>query len=337
MPARKIGLVHPPLESFASGGNVYNRRLLELAGGSSAVLTSLPCRENGVPAGAWDLLAWDSLLLGRVARIAGERVALLLHYLPSLDPSLDSSERRALEIVENRALRRSDFAITTGRSVADAVAARWPDKRTFLCEPGVSEGFSPRYQARPALQPVKLLTVAHLLPAKGHGHLLEILQRLQHRSWHWDLAGDCTLSPVTFRQLRDQAALAGLSDRMTWHGALPQERIAELMVESDLLVAPSVFEGYGMAVAEAAAAALPVVGNRVGAAGQLIEHGVTGFLARAGDWNSFARHLQMLLEDATLRAAFRRNLRRVPVRSWDRTLADFQAACETMLTPEVVV
>ena len=50
-----------------------------------------------------------------------------------------------------------------------------------------------------------------------------------------------------------------------------------------------------------------------------------------GDWDSFRGYLQMLLEDAALRASFRDNLRHAAVRGWDRTLADFRAACETML------
>jgi glycosyltransferase involved in cell wall biosynthesis len=119
---------------------------------------------------------------------------------------------------------------------------------------------------------------------------------------------------------------------MTLHGALPQEDVAALMAESDLLISPSTFEAYGMVVAEAAAAGLPVLSNRVGAAEQLIAHGVTGFLASNGDWDGFARYLELLLADAALRAVFRDNLRHAAVRGWDRTLADFQTACETMLT-----
>ena len=99
------------------------------------------------------------------------------------------------------------------------------------------------------------------------------------------------------RRLRNRAALAGLTERITFHGALPQEAVAALMADSDLFVCPSTFEAYGMAVAEAVAVGLPVLSNRVGAADQLIQHGV--------------RH-------------------RV-VRRWEQTFTDFRAACEAML------
>ena len=143
--------------------------------------------------------------------------------------------------------------------------------------------------------------------------------------------GDCGLSPETVRRLRDRVAQAGLTDRITFHGALPQGAVAALMATSDLLVFPSTFEAYGMVVAEAAATGLPVLSNRVGAAEQLIQHGVTGLLAAAGDWESFRGYLQVLLEDAALRSNFRDNLRHAAVCGWDKTLADFRATCETML------
>jgi len=330
MIAKKIGFVHPPLESFPSGGNVYNEKVLEYAGRCGFPLVSLPWRGEVSPCRNWDLLAWDSLFLDRVARIAGERIALLLHYLPSLEPALDLRGRHALQAIEHRAVAQADFAIVTGKTVAEAVTARWPGKPIFLCEPGVGEAFL-RNRPGSAVEAVKLLTVAHLLPAKGHGEMLEILQQLRHLDWHWHLAGDCNRSPETVRRLRDRAALAGLTDRITFHGVLRQEAVAVLMADSDLLVSPSMFEAYGMTVAEAAAAGLPVLSNRVGAAMQLIQHGVTGFLATAGDRDSFGGYLKVLLEDAALRATFRDNLRHAAVRGWDKTFADFRAACEGML------
>ncbi len=329
MAGRQIGLVHPPLESFPSGGNVYNERLLEYAGRCGSPLVSLPW-QGGAPYGKWDLLVWDSLFMDRFARIADERSALLLHYLPSLEPELDFGAKQIVEAIEHRAMTQADFALVTGKCVADAVATRWPGKPVFVCEPGISEMFL-RNRPRHTEQTVKILTVAHLLPAKGHAQLLRILAKLRHLQWRWHIAGDCSVSAETTSLLRNRAALAGLTERITFHGALSQEAVAALMADSDLLVCPSAFEAYGMAVAEAAASGLPVLSNRVGAAEQLIQHGVTGFLAAVGDWDSLGRYLELFLEDAALRAKFRHNLRHAAVRSWDQTCADFRAACDAML------
>ena len=330
MTAWKIGLVHPASGSFPSGGNVYNHKLLDCAGRCGFPLASLPCPDDALPCGNWDLLAWDSLWLDRLARIGNERIALLLHYLPSLDPALGWSEKQAVQAMEHRAVTQADLAIVTGRTVADVVRTRWPGTPVLLCEPGVSAAFL-RSRRGPAGRTVRLLTVANPSPAKGHAQLLAMLQRLRHLHWHWEVVGDVGRYPDEVRRLRDGAAQAGIADRITFHGALAQEAVAALMETCDVFVSPSTFESYGMAVAEAAAAGLPVLSQRVGAAEQLIRHGETGFLPMAGDWDRFQGYLQVLLEDAAVRAAFRANLRHASVRSWDQTFADFRAACEAVL------
>lgn len=335
MSVRRIGLVQPPADSIASGGDLYDQQMLRQAQQGGFPLHGVPCDAAALHEAHWDLLVWDSLLLDRVTRLADERVALLLHYLPSLEPALDPGRRVALQAMEHRALGQADFIIATGRPVVEAAVASVPGVPVFRCEPGVAEVFT-RRRAPPSGRPARgrrapwLLTVAHLLPAKGHGRLLEILQRLSALPWHWHVVGDGGRAPEAERALLAQAARAGLAERITWHGALGQGAVAGLMADSDIFVFPSTFEAYGMVLAEAAAAGLPVLTNRVGAAERLVRHGVSGYLASVGDWDAFGRYLRILLGEPELRATFGENLRRQPVRRWDEAFADFRAACDAM-------
>ena len=261
----RVGLVHSPPAGFPSGGDLYDSRLLEHAGDCGFSLHPLPwrdglSRDDALFAQGWDLLVWDSLLLAQCMRIANERVALLLHWLPSLDPALDAVDRTALQSVERRALAHADFVIAAGKPVADAVSAIGAGKPVFVCEPGVENVFR-LARARPAVrrESVQLLTVAHLLPAKGHALLLEMLRPLAPLEWQWHLVGDCQRSPETARDLCELAVRSGLADRLTFHGALGQQGVAALMACSDLFIFASRFEAYGMALAEAVAAGLPVL------------------------------------------------------------------------------
>ncbi len=328
----RIGLFHPPPSGPLSGGDLYDRKLLDVAAARGYPLQSVPWRDGPVPSGRWDLLVWDSLLMDRCARLADERVALLLHYLPSLDPALESSRRAELQAVERRAVATADFVVASGRPVADAAKAFGTGKPVFVCEPGVDPMFALARAQRVARRgPVRLLTVAHLLPAKGHAWLLGILRELSDLPWQWDVVGDRDRSPGTFRQLREQAGRAGLAEQIAFHGAVAQAQVAARMADSDLFVFPSSFESYGMVLAEAAAAGLPVLAHRVGAAEQLIRDGETGLLVEVGDRDGFRAKLRTLLTDAALRARFGEKLRDAPVRGWDETFADFRAVCKAML------
>lgn len=333
MNTRRIGFVLPPPDAFPSGGDLYNQRILQRARSRGFPLRAVSWGDRDLLAGTWDLLVWDSLLLDHVRRLADERVALLLHYLPSLEPALDAGRRAALRAMEHRALAQADRVIATGQPVADAAIASMPSVPVSMCPPGVADAFLRQRpnapwgpaQARPA---PRLLTVAHLLPAKGHADLLDTLGQLRELAWHWHVVGDGGRSPGLEQQLRERAARAGVAARITWHGALGQEAVAALMADSDVFVFPSTWEAYGTVLAEAAAMGLPILANHVGAAGQLVHDGATGYLVNVGDRDGFARRLRELLVDAGLRASFRTRVRALPVRGWGDAFADFRAACE---------
>lgn len=331
MVANVIGIVCPPPGSMLSGGHVFNREMLACAALANAPMVALSGQDDELHARDWDMLVWDSLMLDRIERVGRERTAILLHYLPSLEPGLEHAERARLRGIEEHAAARADCIVTTAHELAAAATARWPGKRVFVCEPGVDATFRPRAPRPARTGLVLLLTVANLLPAKGHADLLPILHRLRELAWHWHVVGHGGPDGCAASQLRRQAGRLGLGARITLHGALPREKVAVLMSEADLLLHPSLFESYGMVLAEARATRLPAVSFRVGAAQRLIEHGATGFLAAPGDWSAFARCLRRLLEDPALRPTFERNLARAPIRRWEHAYADLRSACEATL------
>ena len=59
-------------------------------------------------------------------------------------------------------------------------------------------------------------------------------------------------------------------------------------MSSDILIVPSLFEGFGIAIAEALSFGLPVVATNVGAIPELIENGENGILVNAKDSRGLA-------------------------------------------------
>jgi glycosyltransferase involved in cell wall biosynthesis len=227
---------------------------------------------------------------------------------------------------------RADFCIATSLETASAVQARWPAKRVFVCEPGVSPVFR-RRPLRRARQSLQLVTVANLYAAKGHEEAFTLLERWSALSWRWHVVGCAEVGDGVAGRLRSRARQAGLIERIVFHGALPQAQVAAILTDADLMVQPSRFESYGMALAEAAAVGVPAVAFRAGAAERIVRHGTTGLLAAPGDWNALGECMYTLLTDPHLRATFERNLAAEPVRDWAAAFADFQAACDAMLAP----
>lgn len=93
-------------------------------------------------------------------------------------------------------------------------------------------------------------------------------------------------------------------------------RILGLM---DVYVHPARGEGFGRAIVEAMLAGLPAVAADTGSLPEIVTHGETGLLFRAGDPHDLARQLGELLEDGDLRA---------------RLGADARASCLERFSPQ---
>jgi glycosyltransferase involved in cell wall biosynthesis len=332
---REVEIIHPPARNFRSGGHIFNKQLVAAAHRRGVALTAheVPAGE----AGEWmredvpRLRLWDSLFLETFATRefahAGEH-GLLLHYLPSEDPTRDRSERLRLQRVEARAIEGASRVIATSRAHKASVESAHPATPAFVCEPGVSDAFLAPSNAepRPPDGVLRVLTVANFTPAKGLMEVLFALSRLVHIEWRWHVVGDEARDAVYTTRFDAAVRQLGLARRVVRHGALGQQAIAKLMDEAELFVYASRFEAYGMVLAEAAAMRLPAVTTEVGAAASLYSHGHTGFVCAVEDGAAFAFHLERLMTDAALRSRFRENLRDSRARTWDDALDDFIAA-----------
>lgn len=113
---------------------------------------------------------------------------------------------------------------------------------------------------------------------------------------------------------------------VTFIGDAPLERVQSELRSADVLALPSRFEAYGIAVLEALAAGVPVIGRNDFAMPEMIEGGHTGALVDGDTADEFADALLSVLGNE---GVARETLRRAPdVRakhSWD-------AVARTMLT-----
>ncbi len=92
----------------------------------------------------------------------------------------------------------------------------------------------------------------------------------------------------------------GLEECVTLAGT--RKDIADLLAASDVFLMSSISEGIPLTVIEAMAARRPVVSTAVGGLPELVEHGVTGFLAPSGDDSSLAAALIELHRNPGLRS-----------------------------------
>lgn len=114
----------------------------------------------------------------------------------------------------------------------------------------------------------RLLLVGSFTPQKNHSLALEALQLLPTMTL--DLAGAGPLEA----SVRKQAKNLGVEKRVNFRGEVAD--IRTLMGETDILLSTSIFEGFGLAVAEAQATGMPVVAPNVGGVREVFQDGFSG-------------------------------------------------------------
>jgi glycosyltransferase involved in cell wall biosynthesis len=170
------------------------------------------------------------------------------------------------------------------------------------------------------LVPHKRVELALEAAARIRTHLPELKVTVVGQGW-WE------------PRLRETVARLGLQDAVALLGRVDEETKHRVLGSSWVLAMPSLKEGWGLAVLEAAASGTPTVAFQ--AAGGLREsvlHGTTGLLA--DDQDEFTRHLAWVLLNRHLRERLGQAARIHAARfTWPQAVAAFARVLDEAVSP----
>ena len=173
-----------------------------------------------------------------------------------------------------------------------------------------------------------LLAVSTLHPHKNWPRLLEAFKRLRMKRPDLRLAG-CGLPGKSSAAVQEHVRAAGLEESVRLLGWLPRRTVVALYKHAEALVFPSTFEGFGMPVAEALAAELPVVCSDIPPLREIADGCAYFFDPRSADELAGALE-RVLLDPFTRKKQVLEGRRRAESLTWtraaERTLAVFLAA-----------
>ncbi len=150
---------------------------------------------------------------------------------------------------------------------------------------------------------INCIYVGQLYPPKGVHFLIEALARVKDEFPRTRLyvVGHHIID--AYRDYREElnrlVEAKGLSGRVIFTG-WRQDALAVVAL-MDILIHPSLSEGFGRAVLEGMALGKPVIASRVGGLRELVAHGENGYLVNPGDAAAIAAPLRLLLADKGLR------------------------------------
>lgn len=186
---------------------------------------------------------------------------------------------------------------------------------------GVASSLAPDASSaavRPARKERVILYVGRADPYKNVSGLVEAFARLRR-----NLAGPVFLRIVgppdpRYPEPGERAKALGVSDAVRWTGYVSDAELAEAYRGADVVVHPSLYEGFGLPVVEAMASGTPVVCSDIPVLREVA--GNAALFAKPEDVDGLADTIRRVLTDRAVADDLRRRgLERARVFTWSET------------------
>ena len=153
------------------------------------------------------------------------------------------------------------------------------------------------FEERPVGQGIRLGTAARLVPNKGIDRCLRALANARiDAPWEYWIAGDGS-QRETWSRLADEL---GIGNRVRFLGTVTD--MPSFYGELHIYIQPSLsLEGLPLVLVEAMASGLPVIATDVGATGELVRHGMDGFVIPPDDIAAIASAVKTLAYNGEIR------------------------------------
>jgi glycosyltransferase involved in cell wall biosynthesis len=362
---RRLTFVIPGDLNTVTGGYAYDRHIIEglkalgwgielLSLGEGFPFPSLATREEahrqlqGLPEG--QALVIDGLaggVLADVLPLLAEHhpILLLVHHPLYLESGLSPEQQRDLKQSESASLQCATHCIVTSHTTALLLQDLGVEPpKISVVVPGVQKPQTDGLKSadtQPKRPPdlsstpvVELLCVGSLIARKGHELLVLALSELRTLPWRLTLVGDTERDTATRERVFGLIESSQLGERITWRGTLSPEQLALQYAGADVFVLPSLFEGYGMAFAEAMTHGLPIIGTTGGAIVQTVPESA-GLLVSPNDVSALVQALKMMITHEETRQHYAQGARRHAqgLPTWATSSAQFSGVLERVLKP----
>jgi len=137
-------------------------------------------------------------------------------------------------------------------------------------------------------KPITFLFVGRMTAVKGFHILLEALSKLQPGTFKCILVG---------HPQNSEGLIAKSGPDIEYVGAVPNSEMPDIYRRADVLISPSLYDGFGLSVLEAMASGLCIICSRNTGASDLVSDGETGFVIDPGSVKELYLQLCDALKD----------------------------------------
>jgi glycosyltransferase involved in cell wall biosynthesis len=213
-----------------------------------------------------------------------------------------------------RIIRSADYLLATSEEILGVALDIHPHPRSEVMTNAVdTDRFAPG-DGSEAGGRIRIIVPRRLFPKNGVEYFVRAMPLI---SAGLDVEAHIVGDGPERERLKRLATELGVTDRIEFLGARPNDEMPDLLREANLAVIPSLMEATSIAALEAMSCALPVAASRVGGLPEIIDEGV-GVLVEPKNPRALADAVVSLLMRSDLRELGREARRRV-VANWSIT------------------
>jgi len=201
--------------------------------------------------------------------------------------------------------------------------------RIVVCYLGVDPGFMEIPRSVPA-EMTRFIFFGRIIPSKGISDAIEALGQLAARglkNWTYRILGQ-----GNHDWARNLAREHGIGDQVQVCDPVDDEGLRRELKQAHLAIMPSHAESFGLSIAEASAAGIPVVAYEAGSVPEVVAHGVTGWLAPLRQVDRLAQYIEGAVQNPgiTYQAGLAGRERVKRMFTWDKTAKTILEGIETI-------
>nr|WP_317429771.1 glycosyltransferase [uncultured Mitsuokella sp.] len=182
-------------------------------------------------------------------------------------------KRKVYALIEHVLFFQTDAVVNVSKYEYNA-ALRYgiPEKKQVVIYSGISPVIQKlNLHVQLSKKKINMLFVGRFDPQKGLDLLLKAVSAYNHDDLHLTVIGDNIVGGGTFIEKKD-------SDRVTFLGWIPHDKLGSYYNACDVVVMPSRWEAFGLTAVEAMKYGKPVIVSNKGALPELIHNDVNGYI-----------------------------------------------------------